>query len=213
MYSQFNRDDDYKKIIFVPVKCEAWRDQLDMVSQKLQSPNYYGPLFDLIRNDSRWSCSIIPALTAGGIEFSGFSEPLLLDGEPCKPLGTEQVRMGDGNTRELKPDDQIIKNEEHKIHFPYYSWFKNTGIYHPENCDQVALHVARFIVFKIFVERSYGLLPNWIWGFPSKKAMKQMIFNLEDSSLIKEGNPNSNSVDKGIVNIRKIETREKINQY
>ena len=40
----FKSADDYKKIIFVPVKCEAWRNELDKVAEKLQQNNYYGPL-------------------------------------------------------------------------------------------------------------------------------------------------------------------------
>ena len=201
----FKSDDDYKKIIFVPVKCEAWRDRLDVVAEKLQQENYYGPLFERIKHEPRWSCCIIPALTAGGIEFMEFGEPFLLNGTECSPLGTMKVRMKDGNEYTLKPEDRPVKNEEHELFFPFYSWYENNGEYKPENCDQVALHVMRFITFKTIVERSHSIIPNWLANFPSNSNMITMIRNLESNNLLKDGNPNSSGVDKGIVHIRKIE--------
>jgi GTPase SAR1 family protein len=216
MNVSFNSDDDYKKIIFVPVKCEAWKDKLDQVANKIQQDGYYGSLISRIKQETRWSCCIIPALTAGGIKFAEFNKPLLLNGDehsPCSPLGTKKVRMKDGVTHDLLPDETLVENTYHTLYFPYYSWFKNTGEYHPENCDQVALHVMRFLVFKTLVTLSHGIIPGPIKGFPTASTMRNMIYNLEDKGLIKDGNPNSNSVDKGIVNIRKIETRAEFNKY
>lgn len=201
----FKSADDYKKIIFVPVKCEAWRNELDKVAEKLQQNNYYGPLFDRINAEPRWSCCIIPALTAGGIEFMEFGKPMLLNGMECSPLGTTRVRMKDGNEYRLKPEEKPIENIEHQLSFPFYSWFENHGEYKPENCDQVALHVMRFITFKTIIERSHSKIPYWLLNFPSNANMKTMIQNLEKNHLLKDGNANSTAADKGIINIRKIE--------
>lgn len=208
---QFSTDDDYKKIIFVPVKCEAWKDKLDKVAEKLQQDNYYGPLFDRVKQEKRWSCCIIPTLTAGGIQFTEFGEPRLLDGVECSPLGTKRVRMKDGNEHELLSDERPVKNAD--FFQPFYSWFENVGQYKPENCDQIALHVLRFIVFKTLVERSHSRWPNWLAGFPSNANMKTMIFNLESNNFLKDGDLNSKNADKGIVHIRKIETGAEINKY
>lgn len=208
---QFNRDDDYKKVIFAPVKCEAWRDDIDTVVKKLQHYDYYGPLFDRIKKENRWSCCIIPILTAGGISFTEFGERMMLDGVECSPLGTRRVRMKDGSEHELLPDDRLVTNA--RFYQPFYSWFENIGQYRPENCDQIALHVLRFIVFKALVETSHNILPPWMHGFPSHRHMKEMIFNLEQSNFLMDGNPNSIGMDKGIVHVRKIETGAEINKY
>ena len=213
VFNNFKGDDDYKKIIFAPVKCEAWRDNLDQVAAKLQEEKYYGTLFARIRHEKRLSCSIIPVLTAGGIVFQEFGKPMLLNGIECSPLGTKRVRMKDGTTPELQPGEQLIENKEHKQFFPFYSWFENVGEYNPENCDQIALHVLRFIVFKTLVERSHSVWPFWLTGFPSNANMINMISNLGKNNLLKDGDMNSQGADKGIVHIRKIETDSEINKY
>ena len=113
--------------------------------------------------------------------------------------------MKDGNEYRLKPEEKPIENIEHQLSFPFYSWFENHGEYKPENCDQVALHVMRFITFKTIIERSHSKIPNCLLNFPSNANMKTMIQNLEKNHLLKDGNANSTAADKGIINIRKIE--------
>lgn len=198
----FNRDDDYKKVVFIPVKCEKWRNNLDEVSKKLREPNYFGTLMEFLDADQRWSFSIIPALTAGGIEFSGFLEPLLtkMTQEKCSQLGNSPLyRMADGSIKMLKKEDVIV-DEEHKVHFPYYSWFvNNVNKYEPENCDQIGLHVWRFIVYKTKINREHSIFPAWLTGFPTISRLEKLVRNMEQDGLLKD-------TGKGIVNIRKIET-------
>ncbi len=199
----FRRDDDYKKVIFVPVKCEKWRNNLEAVSKKLQEPNYFGNLMEFLDADQRWSYSIIPALTAGSIEFSEFGKPLLtkLALEKCSQLGNSPLyRMADGSIKMLKKEDVIVNGEHEQVLFPYYSWFvNNDNKYKPENCDQIGLHVWRFIVYKTRIELKYKILPPWLAGFPSIKKLVELISKMEKEELLKD-------TGNGIVNIRKIET-------
>lgn len=198
----FRRDDDYKKIIFVPVKCEKWRNDLDAVSKKLQEPGYYGELIQFLEADKRWSYSVIPALTAGSIEFSEFGKPLLYKttNESCSRLGNSPLyRLKDGSVKMLKSED-VIEDGEHKVHFPYFSWFVNTSYkYRPENCDQIGLHVWRFIVFKTKIDLGHRILPPWLIGFPSIKRLEDLINNMEQDGQLKD-------TGRGIINLRKNET-------
>ena len=198
----FARNDDYKKVIFVPVKCEKWRNNLDEVSKKLQEPNYFGNLMDFLDADQRWSYSVIPALTAGSIEFSEFGDPFLtkLAQEKCSQLGNSPLyRMADGSIKTLKKEEVIVDGE-HKVLFPYYSWFVNKDKkYEHENCDQIGLHVWRFVVYKTKINREHSSFPAWLTGFPTISRLEELVRNMEQGGLLKD-------TEKGIVNIRKIET-------
>lgn len=199
----FKRVDDYKKVIFVPVKCEKWRHNLDAVSQKLQEPNYFGNLMEFLDADPRWSYAIIPALTAGGIEFSEFAKPLYekLTFEKCSQLGNSPLyRMADGSIKMLKQENVIVDKEQ-QVFFPYYSWFvNNANTYKPENCDQIGLHVWRFIVYKTKINREHSIVPGWLTiKFPKISRLEELVRNMEHDGLLKD-------TENGIVNIRKIET-------
>ena len=200
-YVEFTRDDDYKKVIFTLVKCEKWRNNLEEVSNRLKQDNYFGPLMKFLDADKRWSYEILPVLTAGGIEFSEFGMPLKtkVSEERCSRLGSAPIyRMEDGSNRILKESDVIV-NEEFSLHLDYYSWFKNlTKDYKPENCDQLALHIWRYIIFKTEIECSHSIFPNWLRGFPSMSVMKDLIKRMEREGLIVDSGD-------GIKHIRKIE--------
>ena len=200
-YVEFRRDDDYKKVIFTLVKCEKWRNNLEEVSNRLKQDNFFGPLMDFLDEDKRWSYEILPVLTAGGIEFSEFGDPLIVKGlkERCSRLGNSPIyRMGDGSNRMLKESD-VIKDEDFLLYLPYYSWFKNlNNEYKPENCDQLALHIWRYIIFKTEIECSHSIFPNWLRGFPSMSVMKDLIKRMEREGLIVDSGD-------GIKHIRKIE--------
>lgn len=194
----FNTEYDYKKVIFVPVKCEAWKNDLDQVVKKLQGDEYYGPLMRRLEMDQRWSYSVIPAITAGGIKFSEFLAPELLNGQKCSRLGSRYVRMEDGSQSLLKSEDKVVPNDGFIFFFPYYSWFQNVGDYQPENCDQICFHVLRFLVYKIKECSKHESLPQWMLGLPSIVNMNKMIADLESHNLLKDSG-------NGIVNLRKIE--------
>ena len=200
-YVKFKRDDDYKKVIFTLVKCEKWRNNLEEVSKRLRQDNFFGRLMDFLDEDKRWSYEILPVLTAGGIEFSEFGDPLIVKGlkERCSRLGNSPIyRMRDGYNRMLKESD-VIKDEDFLLYLPYYSWFKNlNNEYKPENCDQLALHIWRYIIFKTEIECSHSIFPNWLRGFPSMSVMKDLIKRMENENLIVDSG-------NGIKHIRKIE--------
>lgn len=183
---------DYRKIIFVPVKCEKWKNQLGEVANKLV--DYYDLMFqDFMPNWPNLSYSILPVLTAGGIEFGEFSEPQILSVNGsydkktscCKRNGTSSIlRMWDGTPHILKPNEgeSVVKNAEFidtPPNFPSYSWFKNYGVYEPKNCDQIAYHVLRYALFYVLQHH------RGFWSFqPSKESLNEMIHALDSRFII-----------------------------
>lgn len=186
-------ENDDRKIIFVPVKCEKWNNQLGEVANKLV--DYYDLMFqDFMPNWQNLSYSILPALTAGGIEFGEFSDPQILSVNGiydkkescCKRNGTSTIlRMWDGSPHIFKPNEgeEIVKNAEYtdvSPGFPNYSWFKNYGNYEPKNCDQIAFQVLRYALSYMLKHRRGGL-----FNFqPSEEALKGMIHALDSHFII-----------------------------
>lgn len=186
-------NNDYRKIIFVPIKCEKWRNELNEVATKLQK--YYDEMFEnRLPSWKNFSYGILPVLTAGGIEFGEFSEPQLLSingctddkTSCCKKQGNSPIiRMYDGSTHIFKPGsgECIVKNTmftDIDPGFPKYSWFKNNGVYSPKNCDQIAYHVVRFALFYMLAHHN-----AWRIFAPKKSDLKRMIQDLE-THLIRE---------------------------
>lgn len=184
---------DDRKIIFVPVKCEKWKNQLGEVANKLV--DYYDEMFqDFMPNWQNLSYSILPVLTAGGIEFGEFSDPQILSVNGiydkqescCKRNGRSTIlRMKDGSPHVLKPNEgeEVVKNAEYtdvKPGFPNYSWFKNYGKYEPKNCDQIAFQVLRYALSYMLKHRKGGLFSFQ----PSEEALKGMIHALDSHFII-----------------------------
>ncbi|MCQ2076326.1 MAG: hypothetical protein MJZ20_04715 [Bacteroidaceae bacterium] len=182
-----NSNNDFRKIIFVPIKCEKWKNGLNEVATKLQK--YYDEMFEnRLPSWKNFSYGILPVLTAGGIEFGEFSDPQLLaingcfdhKTSCCKKQGNSPIiRMYDGSTHVSRPGsgETIVKNTEFtdiNPGFPKYSWFKNNGVYSPKNCDQIAYQVVRFALFYMLAHHS-----AWRIFAPSKSDLKKMIQNLE----------------------------------
>lgn len=196
VFSANTDENTSRKIIFAPVKCEKWANNLDAVSNKLKI--FYSELIKKCEQKANIYYSIIPVLTAGGIVFGEFTKPKMYNLQKCAQLGkSPNIRMSDGTYSIVKPGETLIDDDEHiKLGFPFYSWFKNIGTYDPMNCDQILFHVLRFLVYKVIMIGEANILPNWMHGLPSKKVMKQMITDLEDKNLLHDAG-------NGILNLRK----------
>lgn len=85
-------------------------------------------------------------------------------------------------------------------------WFKlrqdKDGIakYEPKNCEQLALHIIRFVFNKLETESKGGLL-GWLsrvlFGTITKADMQAALHSLSDRGLIKDGGD-------GITRVKKI---------
>ena len=108
------------------------------------------------------SIAIIPILTAGNIVFEEFKEPLTIKipkyKEPikCCPLGKETFRLADGKIyrkgeADLSLDDPEAVIEGTNLLRPY-SWYrinKADSSFSPQNCEQLPLHILRFMLSKV----------------------------------------------------------------
>ena len=206
----FKNEWQEKKVIFVPVKCEKWRNQLDEVTRELKRA--YWALMERLKGNSRFSYEVLPVLTAGGISFSEFGAPELLSRASmgpnefikCSHLGGKrniyQVRTEDGEyLDDIEDGDKIIDNKEYIVSVaPFYSWFKTVGEYLPWHCDQLALHILRFLIYKFKKDVDHQIWPAWLTGDLRLNEMKDLLKKLEESHLIKDGGD-------GIEHIRKLE--------
>ena len=84
--------------------------------------------------------------------------------------------------------DLVIDNGEYLVHFNFYSWFTNTGEgFKPVNCDQIGLHLWRFIVFKVKTDKEQdGWLGNLFDGLPKIKQLKEMLDNMKKDNILKD---------------------------
>ena len=155
---------ELKLFMFVPVKCEAYKDRMDEVVNKVKLA--YSDLIDELMRHKECCVSIIPAFTAGGIEFAEFSDPKLLINKEdrnvdlykkygkelaefrCNKLSKTTVRMSNGDIEDIEENQLVISDDEFKLRVPQYSWYKSTGEYLPKNCEQIILHALRFVVSK-----------------------------------------------------------------
>lgn len=147
---------ELKLFMFVPVKCEAYKDRMDEVVNKVKLA--YSDLIDELMRHKECCVSIIPAFTAGGIEFAEFSDPKLLINKEdrnvdlyekygkelaeyrCNKLSKTTVRMSNGDIEDIEENQLVISDDEFKLRVPQYSWYKSTGEYLPKNCEQIILH-------------------------------------------------------------------------
>jgi hypothetical protein len=171
--NEIRDDQKLKHIIFVPIKCEVYRKNINAVVDRVKE--VYSDLIDEILKHKEVSASIIPAYTAGGVEFTDFTTPQVVinKGQQLKEYYDEYgeegmkdfrcrkledaIRMGSGEIEEIEEDQKVIKDSMFKIRLPSYSWFKSVGEYSPKNCEQVLLHSLRFSVNKAIVNHEPSL--------------------------------------------------------
>lgn len=151
---------DAKQVIFVPIKCEKWYKErrLEEVSAKVKE--VYDSTITNLAAYTKIEISIIPIITMGGIEFVEMKQAkiLLKNGQmpmlKCCEAGKLKVRLADGSYYTLKPDDKVnldpnsTIDEDNPMVKPN-SWFKiDNKELEPYNCDQLALHIIRFMMRK-----------------------------------------------------------------
>ena len=117
-----------KLFMFVPVKCEAYRNRMDEVVSNVKKA--YSGLIDELLRHKECCVSILPVFTAGGIEFAEFTDPMLLIDKKdkkinlyeeygkdlsefrCAKLTKTTVRKGNGDIEDIDKDNQIIISDE-----------------------------------------------------------------------------------------------------
>lgn len=193
------------QVIFVPVKCEKWTKEgtINNVIDAVKTL-YEATIKDLLATE-KIEVSIIPIQTAGDIVFEELREPFLLYNNitgkehRCSLDKNDDaiVIKYDGRPHRLRKDEYV--NEDIKGVFPgtaivrpnaWYSLYHNPrATYSPHNCEQLVIHIMRFMFNKIKAEVPGGLLGKIFkifFGKITKEDMEEALKKLSDKGLIKD---------------------------
>ena len=156
---------DAKMVLFVPIKCEFWAKQgrINEVVQRVK--DVYDVTIKNLSAHTKMEIGIIPVQTAGNIEFVELKEPYVVQTPKgkircCKTSDT-MIRFEDGKNRPIDPNNQPVEDSEAIfLNEPLvrpYAWYHISvdPIQHslltefaPHNCDQLTLHILRFVLNK-----------------------------------------------------------------
>lgn len=217
-----NKGQNGKMVIFCPVKCEKWYNEgrIHEVCERVKS--VYDTCITNLNAYQRMDISIVPILTAGNIEFVEQKEAFLLShngkfGKPqkCAQLSSKFLRLEDGSMYALKDGDIVNEDPEAQIEgtnlMRPLSWFKirynsdsSFNGYKPLNCEQLPLHIIRFMLNKKdYMDKHpsslWDRMKRWfglMFGSINPNELRDIISKLQTSGILKE------SQDEGIIIIK-----------
>lgn len=195
-----------KQVIFVPIKCEKWvkEGKIDEVVKAVEE-KYDATIKDL-KASNKTEISIIPIETAGDIIFAELKEPYLLFNisnnkqTRCAKVSDRMVMLPNGEHKKIA-DDEVL-NDDPKGVFKFgeedsdivrrNAWFhlrhEPKAEYSPHNCEQLPLHIVRFMFNKKKKEAWGGIIGKLIsfFGGISSKDMQDALDKLSQANLIKD---------------------------
>lgn len=202
---------DLKMVLLVPLKCEKWIQlgEINRVIDRIKE-SYHTLLTSLSAYPST-IVSILPISTIGGIKFKGMTEAKvvrrdgILTGYSCHPVNESNVILSTGELYAIQypysvDADPEAKVDGVKIPNAWYEIVPGKG-FSPENCEQVALHILKFLIGKTilkqqtdesenqgflgFISRAINSLINW-WNGVDYDAFKALISELQNRNKIKD---------------------------
>lgn len=202
---------DLKLVLLVPLKCERWVEsgEIEKVIDKVKQA--YSTLLNILSAYPSTSVSILPVSTIGGIKFKEMTEAKVvrrdgvLTGYSCHPISDNGVVLSNGSIYNIQPPYSVDTDPEAKIDGikvpnAWYEVVSGKG-FSPKNCEQVALHILRFLIGKTALKRQkeeaenqgfFGLLnraidslKNW-WNGVDYDAFKALISELQSQGKIKD---------------------------
>lgn len=155
-----------KQIVFVPVKCEKWAKEGKLEDVRGRIEELYDTSIKTLKSFAKFEIDIIPVQTAGNIVFMEYRESYVAINpsgvvQDCCFLDDDSVRLADGkilssikgwrfheNAKKVIKGTSILKPD------PWYCVCGDK--YAPENCEQLAFYVIRFILkrYKDVVDQS-----------------------------------------------------------
>lgn len=206
-----------KQVIFVPIKCEKWlqEGQADEVVAKVED-TYSSTIRHLVATE-KTEISIIPIQTAGDILFSDLREPYVLYNTvtnkkvKCSKFTEKIVTLNTGKNHKITDMETLMEDPEgvfpgrgmEEIVRPT-EWFHlpqdRDPKYAPYNCEQLPLHIIRFMFNKLKAEAPGGLLGkilSTVFGTMTKEDLQNALDKLSKNDLIKDN-------IEGIKTIKKI---------
>lgn len=200
-----------KQVIFVPIKCEKWiqENKVDEVVQKVEET--YNATIKHLMATGKTEISIIPIQTAGDILFSELREaytlynPLTKKRIKCAKVSDRMVILKDGKYHKVGASEVVDEdmeatfvyldqagNEHPSIPKPL-SWYHlpldRKAEYNPHNCEQLPLHIIRFMFNKMEKNAPggiWGKLASLIFGTITKADLQKTLSGLSQMGLIKD---------------------------
>lgn len=202
-----------KQVIFVPIKCEKWvkNNEIDRVVDKIKD-TYDATIRDL-KASNKTEISIIPIQTAGDILFSDLREPYLLfdtrtnQTTKCSRISDRLVILSNGKNKAIS-DFEILNEDPEGVFKPAEivrptAWFhlrnEPKANYSPHNCEQLPLHIIRFMFNKKKAEAPSGLggwLASFFFGSITAEDMQKALDSLSRENFIKDTDEGINIIKK-----------------
>ncbi len=195
-----------KQVIFVPIKCEKWvkEGKIDEVVKTVE--NEYDATIRDLKASNKTEISIIPIETAGDIIFAELKEPYVLFNTSnnkktrCAKVSDRMVLMPDGKHKAIEANEVLNEDPEGVFKFGETAsdivrpnaWYRlrhePKADYSPHNCEQLPLHIVRFMFNKKKSEAWGGVIGDIIsfFGGISAKDMQKALDNLSRANLIKD---------------------------
>ena len=190
-YINIHDGEDAKMVIFVPLKCEKWAKEgkLEEVARRVEE--VYEPHITALKRYTKINVGIIPVQTCGNIIFKEFSEPLIYDNGrksvPCCRVNEGIILKENGELDLANPDD-VHPNTAYCLGrsglLRPYSWFfvtPDNNNFEPENGDQLALHIIRFLLEK-YKSKNIGS----IFSRGKAEEAQQLIDEMRVDGIIKD---------------------------
>lgn len=193
-----------KQVIFLPIKCEKWfhEGKIDTVVEKIKTT--YATSIKELKARNKTEISILPILTAGDITFAELREPYILV-DPvtnrerrCSRISDRMVVLADGKNYKvasheiLNEDPQGIFTNAPGIKRPS-AWYRlkngRESKYTPYNCEQLPLHIIRFMFNKKKSEAPsgfLGFLANLFFGSITAGDVQKALDQLSSENLLKD---------------------------
>ena len=200
-----------KLVIFVPIKCEKWiqEGKIDEVIQKVEET--YAATIKHLEATGKTEISIIPIQTAGDILFSELRDAYTLyntltkENKKCAKVSDRMVILNNGTYHKVK-DFEVLNedigatfvyldqagNEHSSIPKPlpwYHLPLDRRAAYNPHNCEQLPLHIIRFMFNKMEKNAPggfWGRLASLIFGTITKADLQKALSGLSRAGLIKD---------------------------
>lgn len=199
------KSNELKQVIFVPIKCEYWVKNgiIDIVNEKIRE--VYSASIQHLQASRKTEMSIIPIQTAGDIIFTELTpsynvvntDTEQLVHNKCAKISNRIVRLKNGDNYQLKSNEMLVEDlnsifEGTPIPRPI-AWYQlyntqNGPKYKPYNCEQLPLHIIRFMFNKDAIKARAGVV-GWfmqIFGQIPKQTLQNALINLQQNNLIKD---------------------------
>lgn len=152
------QDQNNKLVLFVPIKCEKWYNARHIGDVNTRIEKAFSVLLADLLQRPTFTVGILPILTIGPMEFVEFHDPKYLNSvENCKRcciIDDTSVRMADGSVKPLRDNDNLIDDPNWAFPTPNNAFLRPSSWYEcvenkyaPVNCEQLALHILRFMIY------------------------------------------------------------------